>query len=475
MLQYSQLIENLTDAVAEEKSEYYAIAERHAQVMWLEQKYFTPLKTLEGQAIRVKSPGLWNSEAGPDFKKAHLQIDNQDYIGDIEIHLFEEGWKLHRHHEDPAYNQVILHLSFWKSKSPQSTFTQSGKKVLSAYFEEFLTISEKRITQLIDLELYPYTKFTGSGKCAHALFKRLPQEKTEMFFRSAAEWRLTKKRRHLQARIPDARQYFAGGIALALGYKQNSEAFLELFLRLKSQHFLENEALLSLAMDTFGLFEGSYQKKWGGSPYYQHLRSYTSLAPSPLRLCLAKIRPFNHPVRRLAYLISLIKDPSIPQLYQRMEAHWKGSWPLVNNKKEMYRLIHELLDGIPNYENNYWNHHYTFESVPKQEFLPLIGPSLKIEILINAFLPLLQESILSKGIPQEISKFFFLFDSLPSQMTGKIKYLNQRFFGEHAKLKMLHQASISQGAYQLHHDFCLHFEASCAGCPFIDRFKTVYL
>lgn len=478
MHRYAQLLENFTPSVAEERTDYHIITERHAQVLWLEQKYFTPLKTEDGKTIHVKSPGIWNSEAGPDFKKAHLCIGNRDYMGDIEIHLTDEGWAQHRHHEDPNYDQVILHLSFWKSNKPKQIVTHSGKKIIQAYFQDHLTISERRITQLIDLELYPYTKFTGGGYCANALFKKLSPEKKASFFRSASEWRLTKKRRHLHARIEDPRLYLAGGIVQALGYKQNSEAFLELFLRLKHEASLDYDHLLALAMNTFNLFDEHHKEKWGSFEYYRTLQACAQDTADRLKgkleLRLSKIRPFNHPVRRLAYLVHLIKDPSAPQLYQRMEAHWEASWPLIQQVKEYKELIDELLDFIPTYTHGYWNRHYTFETSPKNESLPLIGEALKTEILVNTFLPLLQESVSSRGILKEIEKFAELFDKIPAQVTGKIKYLNQRFFGESPKLNILKKASVAQGAYQLHHDFCLHYESSCHGCPFVERFKNVY-
>lgn len=478
MHRYAQMVENLNTTVAEENSSYYIITERHAQVLWLEQKYFTTLQTADGETITVISPGIWNSEAGPDFKKAHLRIGNLDYIGDVEIHLSDEGWTQHRHHEDPNYNQVILHLSFWRSGKPRQIVTQSGKEVIKAYFEGHLKISERRITQLIDLELYPYTKFTGGGYCANALFKRLSPEKTISFFQSAAEWRLTKKRRHLHVRIEDPRLYMSGGIVLALGYKHNSETFLELFLRLRQHASMGYDQLLAMAMDQTGLFAAHHTEKWNASDYFRHLTDKLKELPAcphpKFELKLSKIRPYNHPVRRLAYLVHLIKDPSVPQLYQRMEAHWEASWPLINGKKDYKMLTDELLNLIPDYSNDYWNHHYTFEPVPKIEFLPLIGETLKKEILINTFLPLLQESISSRGILKELERFSELFNSMPTQVTGKVKYLNQRFFGENPKLNILKKAAVAQGAYQVHHDFCLHYESSCVGCPFVERFKNFY-
>src|ERR1700743_2013637 len=94
---YSYIINESTDFLAETSSNYITISERHLQAMWFEQKYFSNLTTFCGKSIVVISPGLWNGEAGPDFKKAHLLIDGHEVKGDVEIHLYEEDWYNHRH------------------------------------------------------------------------------------------------------------------------------------------------------------------------------------------------------------------------------------------------------------------------------------------------------------------------------------------------------------------------------------------
>src|ERR1700733_3251385 len=92
---YLQLLENFpveNSELAETQYPYLHITERHLQVMWLEQKYFRGLATPEGFPIEVISPGIWNSEAGPDFLKAHLRIGPDEVKGDVELHLSDEGW-----------------------------------------------------------------------------------------------------------------------------------------------------------------------------------------------------------------------------------------------------------------------------------------------------------------------------------------------------------------------------------------------
>jgi len=469
---YLSLLDEKTPYVNEHNNNYTFITERHVQVMWLDQKYFFSLTSEFGENIKVISPGIWNAEAGPDFKKAHVSIGEKDFFGDIEIHLSDEGWKQHGHHKDPGYNNVILHISLWKSAKRKDIFTENNREISRTYLQDNLSIPEKRILQLIDLDLYPYKKFCGSGKCANTLFKTLPKLKIESLFRNASQWRLTKKRTHLQSRIENPQHFLNAGIAMALGYKQNTENFLDLFLRLTEYKEFSFEKILANGLGLCGLFNRKHEEKWGKSTYYQNLKSLNnSLHEIPL--ILSSIRPINHPVRRIAFLVHMIKDAAASNYFQQMESHWKESWPLICSTRDYKRVLQELISLLPSYYDSYWNYHYTFEEDLREKFLPLIGNPLKSEIIINTFLPLLQESVSSRGTNEEIDAFYELFSIIDSQQSQKVKYLKHRFFGETQKSDLLKKADIVQGAYQLHHDFCIHYESSCDGCPFVDRYLTI--
>ena len=212
---YAALLDPFPQISAETGENYHCLTERHLQAVWYEQKYFRNLKTSDEQDVKVISPGIWNSEAGPDFLKAHLKIGNKEFRGDVEIHLLPESWKQHHHHIDSRYNHVVFHLSLWKQKKEKLITTQKGKCIHQAFLENFLTIPLGRIVQLIDLDLYPYKKFVGSGRCSQALFHSLPKKKVESFFQLAADWRLQQKRIYLITQAHNT-SLLSTGIALAL-------------------------------------------------------------------------------------------------------------------------------------------------------------------------------------------------------------------------------------------------------------------
>lgn len=471
---YSQLIVLNHDRVEERKSCYATLTERHIQAMWMEQKYFRPLKSANGKCIQVISPGIWNGESGPDFLKAHLKIGDRELKGDVEIHLNDEGWVQHRHDEDKRYNQVVFHLSLWKPKNGKPIVKDSGEEVISAHLEDYLTKPLNKLVQLIDIDLYPYRKFIGSGSCAQQLFKQLSELEIKAFFRSAADWRLNQKSQYLAARLPTVSLQMAGGIAMGLGYKNNAEAFLELFPALLEYRHCPEQEVLAIGLGMCGFFDRKIPEEWDDSAYYQKLQTlWWGHAPSAIHqahLVLDHIRPYNHPVRRLAYLAKLITDPQVDKIWPRMLSVWEEHHAESFQRGRWTSLKKALLEEIPDYDDPYWNHHYTFEKERKIELLSLIGDTLKTEMVLNVFFPLLRQTLHE---PSKIEAFGAFYGSIRASSTGKSEYLTHRFFGDGPKGSVFHQAQMQQGAYQLHRDFCLHYEASCEGCPFVERFHAI--
>ena len=69
-----------------------------------------PQSTFDGKPIEVVSVGQHNIHAGPDFSNAHIRIDGQDWVGNIEIHVHSADWYKHKHHTNMAYDNTILHV-----------------------------------------------------------------------------------------------------------------------------------------------------------------------------------------------------------------------------------------------------------------------------------------------------------------------------------------------------------------------------
>ena len=68
------------------------------------------LTTTDGQALEILHPGEPNPHAGPDFFNARIRLDGTLWAGNVEIHLNASDWLAHRHDDDPAYENVVLHV-----------------------------------------------------------------------------------------------------------------------------------------------------------------------------------------------------------------------------------------------------------------------------------------------------------------------------------------------------------------------------
>lgn len=77
-------------------------------------------KCVDGKPILVIHPGDENHYDGPDFLNATLYMDGVVRKGNVEIHLDEYDWKRHKHHLNPIYQTVILHVVVKRSLQPST-------------------------------------------------------------------------------------------------------------------------------------------------------------------------------------------------------------------------------------------------------------------------------------------------------------------------------------------------------------------
>ena len=70
------------------------------------------LKTAEGEAVEVVATGYRNTDSGPDFLEAKIQIGDKLWAGHVEIHVKTSDWNRHGHQNDKAYKNVILHVVY---------------------------------------------------------------------------------------------------------------------------------------------------------------------------------------------------------------------------------------------------------------------------------------------------------------------------------------------------------------------------
>lgn len=71
------------------------------------------LKTTDGRELSIIHFGYYNSSlSGPDFSMGIIMLEGVQLIGPIEIHIKSSDWYNHKHQNDPAYQNVALHVVF---------------------------------------------------------------------------------------------------------------------------------------------------------------------------------------------------------------------------------------------------------------------------------------------------------------------------------------------------------------------------
>ena len=73
---------------------------------------FLNARTTKGKLINIKHTGIYNTNAGPDFTQAIIEIDDITWVGNVEIHIKSSDWFKHKHHTDGKYKSVILHVVY---------------------------------------------------------------------------------------------------------------------------------------------------------------------------------------------------------------------------------------------------------------------------------------------------------------------------------------------------------------------------
>ena len=90
---------------------YLTLKEDFIQYLWRVKKiYLHDLKTTQGETIEIIEIGQHNTNAGPDFLNAKIKIGKILLVGNIEMHLRSSEWIKHKHQDDLAYQNVILHV-----------------------------------------------------------------------------------------------------------------------------------------------------------------------------------------------------------------------------------------------------------------------------------------------------------------------------------------------------------------------------
>lgn len=262
------------------------------------------MTSTDGRQLTVVDPGWINTAAGPDFFNAKVIIDGNEWAGNIEVHLRASDWYRHGHHNDPAYNSVILHVV---ENDDMEIRTQNGRTPTQVVFR-----CDDRVKALYN---YLLTARELDLVCSGTIPSLTPLDLNGWIDTLAYErvyMKADRFRSYLDATGHDYEQAMFTAIARAMGFGRNSETLervaLSIPLRLLAKHSDSPLALEAMVLGQAALIPAD-----GGNGYVEQLRrEYNYLAikfnlvpPAGVTWNMGRMRPQNLPFRRLATLAQM--------------------------------------------------------------------------------------------------------------------------------------------------------------------------
>lgn len=328
------------------------------------------LKTSDGTPLQIIFPGIWNQNSGPDFFNARLKLGEQTWAGNVEIHYRSSDWYRHGHQNDPAYQNIILHV-----------VVIDDREVLN---DQEIAIPCLRIED--EYNLYPYYRDLiekNHWVACEPYLPRLAKNADHTWLTRLGVDRLEEKSNKIKDWLQSSRnnweECFYHLLASSFGQKVNSIPF-EMMARsvpLNLVHSIRDKpfSLYALFIGQAGflsnpLFQDNYHNSL--SKEYEFLKNKFRLTEIPTHLWkMMRLRPKNFPVLRIVQFVAFLQT-----LTSLM------NWLLESNSIDDYRGSFD--QQLP----EYWNIHFVFgkESPPSDK---RIGEQAIDGVLLNAVAPML--------------------------------------------------------------------------------------
>lgn len=373
-----------------------------------ERQAFHP-RLLDNLHLSVIFRGIPSDAGGPDYQDAILSRGGMELLsGDIEFHVRASDWVHHGHHRDRRYNNVILHV-VWHADDPD-TVTQDGRAV------PVLELGTNLQADVSSAAVQP------GSLAPHPCIARLARIQPEVLaagVRSLAldALRARADRLAAEATATSPSQALYGALLESMGYASNRQTF---------------RALAEAA---------PYEWLMGIDPPRRcdvllHVAGFvpSSAVPVPARLPatswrLTRIRPGNHPARRIAGIATLLERFSPSLADGVIDATLRSDRPATVRKL----LIAPVQGGTS------------------------IGAGRADEAAVSVILPFVLAMELQT---EKIERLFLAYPSPPHTrwtrvMTGML--------GEAGKPMVVRKAWQHQGLHALYHRQC-RFERA-GGCP----------
>jgi len=397
------------------------------------------LQTTDGERVEVVSPGLQNTDAGPDFQQAKIKIGDTLWAGNAEVHLTSSDWKRHGHPTDKAYENVILHVVY---RDDEPVTRADGSKIPTIVLQERIAPElQARYQKLLfgEQQVIPCEKTIGTldGIIIHNWLTRVLVERLHK--RSVAVLKT------LDVNRGDWEETFYQYLAANFGFKTNALPF-ELLARSLPQLILAKHKNNPLQIEALifgqaGFLEDEFtdeyplslqkeyhflQKKYGLKPIEKHLWKFL------------RLRPSNFPTIRLAQFAALINRSN--HLFSKV---------LDIEDPKKYRDIFTNIRVNP-----YWNDHYLFDKKSKAASKNLGRASVDV-LILNTLVLILFAYGNSLKLERYVDRSLALLEFIPAEQNNIV----ESFVTLGIKANTAYQ---TQALLELKNSYCNH--KKCLQC-----------
>jgi len=430
----------------------------------------TDLETEDGQPIRIVYPGMVSGDRGGDFVDAVIRTGLDQLQGSVEVHVNSSGWWGHGHHKDPAYNNVILHVVYRQDRE-RVVRLQNGKSIPTLVLDRFVKSGSVRDGSIISPAVF-------STLPCRDIVHRPNGVILEKILNTAGEERFNAKIGGFKAEISQAgaAQTLYAAFMEALGYAKNKSQMktlagllpLSKLGKLMDGYSPDEDSLShlqALLLGTAGLLPSQRPAKM---PVVRPVNSWIkrleiiwgSFGETPKMFMddwrFFKVRPGNHPTRRLAAMGCLL-------FRYREIGILNGLLDVIHQKDEGpdNRVLEEALCVADVYADN--NTGYSQKG--NRNIPALLGRGRAADIIVNTFLPLAAARGELESHPEQTRRAVEIYRQYPRLAPNNLeRHMSNQFGIDRGRVTSARQ---QQGLIHIYRTFCIR--GKCPGCPLIAR------
>tara|TARA_B100000315_G_scaffold164238_1_gene152843 strand:+ start:1526 stop:2839 length:1314 start_codon:yes stop_codon:yes gene_type:complete len=394
------------------------------------------LKSMDGKDFIIAEGGCLNPYDGPDVEGAVLFYKSEFFKGDVEFHLYEKDWTLHRHHLNERFNNVVLHIVCYPNNSRATRKDGIPVPCVIVPIEELLRnnnvlcrLKKPLSDERVNMQLMPFisARWIEKVNSMKEVIRTAPNTEN-IFYRLTLESLGLKGNRKFYRRIGE-------NISFRFLSKLTSEMEIEAVLKGAGGLFGNRKAETSNNKQGLGyppnISQGSRGNKEKGKKILElqsvwgRIKKQFGLKEvvSPKEWKRKGIRPAAYPEKRLEGAVKVV---------QLMKKGWN---PWKDDKPVLISQIEKLFEDVP------------------------VGQGWMVEWLGNTVLPIQEAWHILNNCDLSTCRFS-AWQSLTLGYTyGKIS----RKFAPYISKKSLTHFSIQQGLLILQHQYCS--QGLCTVCP----------